>query len=43
METVKSPKLYPRQDNVYKSKSSMNFDAIRAKIYEDLREDRNHG
>ena len=42
MQTIKSPKIYPRKDNAYKGKSSLNFDAMRAKIYENYKEDRNH-
>lgn len=35
MAMLKSPKIYPRRDNAFKFKSSLNFDAMRAKIYED--------
>ena len=42
MNPLRSPKIYPRTDNAFKSKSSLNFDAMRAKIYEDRRDDRNN-
>ena len=42
MHTLNSPKVYPRLDNVYKTKASLNFDMMRAKIY-DTAESRNHG
>jgi len=35
MNPLNSPKVYPRKDNSYRTKSSLNFDAMRAKIYED--------
>lgn len=43
MDPLKSPKVYPRRDNVYKSKSSLNFDLIRSKIFEERRENKNYG
>jgi H+/Cl- antiporter ClcA len=39
---LRSPRNYPRTDNVYMVKSSLNFDAMRAKIYEDRRDDSNN-
>jgi len=35
MDPRRSPRIYPRMDNVYKTKTSLNFDMMRAKIYED--------
>jgi len=35
MHPKKSFSSYPRQDNVYQHKSSLNFDMMRAKIFED--------
>ena len=32
MDTVKSPFIYPRKDNYYKTKSSLNFDMMRSKV-----------
>ena len=32
MNPLKSPRVYPRLDNVYKHKKSLNYDAMRSKI-----------
>ena len=32
MNPLKSPRVYPRTDNVYKHKKSLNYDAMRTKI-----------
>jgi hypothetical protein len=42
MHTLSSPRVYPRLDNVFKTKASLNFDMMRAKIYENA-DSRNHG
>jgi hypothetical protein len=33
MDPIRSPKVYPRKDNYFRTKSSLNFDAMRSKIY----------
>lgn len=38
MDPRRSPRIYPRMDNVYKTKTSLNFDMMRSKIYEDRHE-----
>ena len=39
MDPRASLKVYPRRDNVYKSKKSLDFDFIRAKIFMDRKRD----
>jgi hypothetical protein len=34
MHARKSMEIYPRKDNIYKTKSSFNFDMMRTKIFE---------
>jgi len=43
MDPMKSPKTYPRKDNAWRTKSSMNFDAMRAKVFENAKFKKNYG
>jgi len=40
MNPLKSPKIYPRPDNVYKHKKSLNYDAMRSKIMKERKVER---
>jgi hypothetical protein len=35
MDPRKSLKIYPRMDNIFKSKTSFNYDMMRTKIFEE--------
>ena len=43
MDSVKSPKTYPRKDNAWRQKSSMNFDSMRSKVFEHAKTEKNYG
>ena len=34
MDSRRSPKVYPRKDTVYKTKKSLDFLSVKAKIYQ---------
>jgi chloride channel 7 len=43
MDPLRSPRIYPRKDNYFRTKESLNFDAMRSKIYQRRKDLKSHG
>jgi hypothetical protein len=43
MDPMRSPKIYPRKDNYFRTKQSLNFDAMRTKVYQNRKDLKSHG